>query len=182
MIRLTCVFIVLAGLSARAGVREGTFENTMTVGDTVLARAGAGSLSRWFIKGCDIALFVAKGTKKSEVLDDRARALEFSYYVGIEAEQFATAAWDTLKKNFRESELKERKRDIDKLHTFYRTVESGDRYRLVYEPGAGTTLFLNEKKLGTVKGQEFARTYFSVWLGEVPIDRGLKKRLTGGLK
>lgn len=176
------MILLAAGLTAEASVREGTFNKTLTAGETELTLAGTGSLSRWFIKGCDMALFTEKETAAKDVLNDIPRALEFYYHVRISSDQFATAAWDTMEKNFSRKELEEQKSAIDKLHKLYRDVQKGDRYRLVYEPGAGTTLYLNNQKLGTVEGTKFAEIYFSVWLGKVPIDRHLKADLTKGLK
>ncbi|MEJ2519407.1 MAG: chalcone isomerase family protein [Desulfuromonadales bacterium] len=55
----------------------------------------------------------------------------------------------------------------------------GDRYRLIYRPGTGTELRLNDRRLGTIPGDDFAVAYFSLWLGEQPIDKRFRDRLLG---
>ena len=54
---------------------------------------------------------------------------------------------------------------------------SGDRYALSYVPGQGTELTLNGRRLVLVEGADFARVYFAIWLGERPLDDGMRDRL-----
>ena len=63
----------------------------------------------------------------------------------------------------------------------YRDVEEGDRYRLTYSPGVGTTVALNGEPLGTIPGADFAADYFGIWLGEEPLDRSFRDQVLGGL-
>jgi hypothetical protein len=44
-------------------------------------------------------------------------------------------------------------------------------------PGRGTTVSLNGEPLVEVEGADFARAYFGIWLGDDPMDRGLRKAL-----
>lgn len=155
------------------------FRRIVPAGTNVLQFVGAGELSRWFIRGCDIAFYTPRGTPETRVLDDIPRCLEFYYYRTIKADQFATAAWDTLSKAFSTKVLDRNRPAIDKLHGIYEDVEKGDRYRLVYLPGKGTTLYLNGKTLGTVEGSEFSKVYFSIWLGKKSLDARLRARLLG---
>jgi hypothetical protein len=56
-------------------------------------------------------------------------------------------------------------------------VEPGDRYTLTYAPGWGTELALNGEPLGRIAGPDFASAVFSIWLGDEPMDKPLKRRL-----
>lgn len=155
------------------------FPKIVGAGTNVLQFVGAGDLSRWFIRGCDIAFYAPKGTAARDVLSNIPICLEFYYYRTIKAEQFATAAWDTLNRAFPKETLDRNRSAIDRMHGIYSDVEKGDRYRLVYEPGKGTTLYLNNKSLGVVEGGEFAKVYFSIWLGEKSLDDKLRAKLLG---
>jgi hypothetical protein len=66
---------------------------------------------------------------------------------------------------------------LEQLHALYEDVEPGDRYALGYVPGRGTELSRNGAVLGTIEGADFARAYFSIWLGEAPIDDSLREQL-----
>ena len=43
----------------------------------------------------------------------------------------------------------------------------------------GTTILVNGKTKGTIKGEAFARWLFAVWLGPNPPNAGLKQGLLG---
>ena len=58
-------------------------------------------------------------------------------------------------------------------------IETNDVYDLVYQPGKGCSLYRNDKFLVTVKGLDFKKALFGVWLSEDPVDASLKKDLLG---
>jgi chalcone isomerase-like protein len=60
-------------------------------------------------------------------------------------------------------------------------VSPGDRYALTYVPDVGTELRLNEESLATIPGEDFAEAYFGIWLGDQPLDEGLRDKLLGAL-
>jgi hypothetical protein len=66
---------------------------------------------------------------------------------------------------------------LDRIDRAYQDVRPGDRYALTYVPGRGTELSYNGKPLTVIEGADFAAAYFSIWLGEKPIDDGLKNEL-----
>ena len=173
---LSLFMLLVASHSALAA--EVSFPKETQVEGHVLQLTGIGALRRWMIKGCDIAFYVPTGTAREDVLNgDIPRCLELRYVHSIRADQFAHAAWDTLRQNYDAPQLARLKPDIDRLHALYRDVKPQDCYRLCYAPGRGTTLILNGQPLGTVKGDAFAKAYFGVWLGEMPLDKRLKTRL-----
>lgn len=173
---LVC-FVCVRGFSS-----EASFPEVIREGDTLLVRSGVGTLSKWFIKGCDIALYAEAETKKSAILDDFPKCLELYYYRTIKSDQFAVAAWETLRKGWDEKRRNAEKSAIDRIHALYKDVSKGDRYRLIYIPDVGTRLFLNGKSLGCVEGAGFAEVYFSIWIGKTPMDLKLRDMLTAGLK
>jgi len=58
-------------------------------------------------------------------------------------------------------------------------VEPGDRYALADRPDIGTELSKNGRPLAVIPGADFAAAYFSMWLGERPIDLSLRESLLG---
>jgi len=150
--------------------------------DVELVRQGVGRLRRWMIKGCDIALYTPPGTTRQSLFDGRAKALEFVYYVRIAGDQFALASDETLRRNLTAETYARFKTQIDLMGRSFAAVEPRDRYLLYYVPGKGTTLDLNGKRQGFIPGDEFADIYFQIWLGKQPLDAGLYKGMTGGMK
>ena len=66
---------------------------------------------------------------------------------------------------------------LDRINAAYRTVNKGDRSSLSYTPGKGTTLSINQEPIVTIEGEDFARLYFRIWLGEQPISQPMRDAL-----
>ena len=89
------------------------------------------------------------------------------------------AADDLLARSHPPEHIARLRERLDALHALYRDVEEGDRYRLTYVPGVGTTLALNGQPLGTIPGADFARDYFGIWLGPEPINESFRDQILG---
>jgi hypothetical protein len=183
--RLAAVTLGLAlaapahGASGAIRIEHATFAATAVAGETPLRLRGAGLL-RWgfFVKVYAAALYVAdEGGFDPHA--DTARRLEFTYFVGFSADDLRGAADHVLRQNFTSEVLAPLRGRIDALHEAYVNVRSGDRVTITYVPGRGTELTLNGKSLAVVEGADFARAYFAIFLGERPVDEGLRRALLG---
>ena len=58
-------------------------------------------------------------------------------------------------------------------------IKGGDVFTLNYVPGAGVKSFKNGKIQATIEGEDFKKALFGIWLGEDPIDAGLKTSILG---
>jgi hypothetical protein len=173
------VAIALTTSVARAAVIEGVefADSLRQPGADLLLHNTA--VFRWklFFKPYVAALYLADPADAAEVLADVPKRLELSYFYSIKGPDFAMAADELLARNLAPQALARLRPSIDALNALYRDVEPGDRYALTYLPGRGTELALNGLALGVVPGAEFAAAYFSIWLGEVPLDDALKQQL-----
>jgi hypothetical protein len=143
-----------------------------------LSLRGAGLFRwKWFVKVYAAALYVPEGAPAFDPSADVARRLEFSYLVGIERDGFGRAADELLAGNFPPEAIAPLRERIDRLHAAYVDVKPGDRYALSYVPGQGTELTHNGRRLALIEGADFARIYYAIWLGQAPIDRGLRDQL-----
>ena len=166
--------------AAAASVRIGEvdFAPQVVDGETRLDLAGAGLFRwGWLLKVYAAAHYTAPGGAAPGA--DVARRLEFAYLVSIERGGFGRAAEELLARSWTPGELASLQARIDRLHAAYVDIAPGDRYTLTYLPGRGTELRHNGRPLALVEGADFARAYFSIWLGEDPIDEGLRDRLLG---
>jgi len=76
--------------------------------------------------------------------------------------------------------FKTHKSELNQFITFFDTeVKIGDTYDIVYIPGKGTSLFINNKIKGTITGLPFKSAIFNIWLSDTPVDSPLKNRLIG---
>ncbi|MFD0862439.1 chalcone isomerase family protein [Sungkyunkwania multivorans] len=58
-------------------------------------------------------------------------------------------------------------------------IVKGDIFDLLYKPETGVVVYKNGKIAGTIKGLEFKKALFGIWLCDRPADKGLKKAMLG---
>lgn len=176
------VFVLQAwNLNASVTIVDGTgFSNTFETQHTRLHLKGA-SMLRYllFIEAYAGALYLPKGSGGSQALDDITKCLELEYRVAISADDFAKATLKKIKESVNSDFFNRLLPKIESLNSLYRNVKPGDRYALLYIPGAGTQLIYNTIPLGTIEGSEFAKVVFGIWIGDNPIDKEFRNKLLG---
>ena len=58
-------------------------------------------------------------------------------------------------------------------------VKKGETMSFTWRPGAGLEVAMDSEVRGTVPGDDFARTLFTVWFGPEPGDENLKRGMLG---
>ncbi|NJW52741.1 chalcone isomerase family protein [Salinimicrobium oceani] len=66
------------------------------------------------------------------------------------------------------------------LGFFKEDIKKNDIFDLVYVPSKGVVAYKNGKEKGVVKGKEFKKALFGIWLSNRPADDGLKNELLAG--
>lgn len=62
---------------------------------------------------------------------------------------------------------------------FSEEIKQNDVFDMVYLPKEGVKVYKNNKLKGTIKGMEFKRALFGIWLSDKPADKDLKKAMLG---
>jgi hypothetical protein len=130
-----------------------------------------------FFRGYVVGLYLPDGADPAAALGEVPKRLEFHYFWDIPGPEFGKAGERILARNVDGPTLSALRDRLDRIDRAYRDVKPGDRYALTYLPGKGTELSLNGTPLIVVEGADFAAAYFAIWLGEKPIDDGLRKEL-----
>ena len=184
MIQSGLLVIGLSITTVSAAVIEGVrFADRVTVQDASLRLYGVGLLRyRIVIKAYVGTLYLGDDARGSDVMSDVPKRLELEYFWSIPAEDFGRAAWAILRDNFSPEELKPLEERIERLNGWYVDVKPGDRYSLTYVPGWGTELAHNGQPLGRIEGDDFARIYYAIWLGERPANKSFRDQLISGRK
>lgn len=133
---------------------------------------------RVFFRLYDAALYAPAEASVAEILQaETPFRLQFRYLREIKKPIILESADTMLAKNLSESELDGIQDRVDQLNDAYTTVRDGDRSSLTYEPDVGTTLRINGESVATIEGNDFARLYFKIWLGDQPISQSLRAAL-----
>ncbi len=67
----------------------------------------------------------------------------------------------------------------DMINVFKDGIKVGDVYDLVYVPQTGTQIYKNGQLKATVKGLEFKKALFGIWVGGNAVQAELKKGMAG---
>ena len=71
--------------------------------------------------------------------------------------------------------------EIDQLSSSFNSdVSTGDFYEFIYLPEKGTHVLKNSKLVELIKGVEFKKAFFGIFLSDNPIQKNLKKAMLGG--
>jgi hypothetical protein len=72
-------------------------------------------------------------------------------------------------------------REIIQLSSsFDSAVSSGDNYEFIYLPGLGIHVLKNSELVELIKGMDFKKAFFGIFLSDNPIQKNLKKAMLGG--
>ena len=175
---LTLLTMTCPAAEAATRVSKPAFPESVVIGDRTLRRQGTGVLKfKKVIALYDAALYLAEDGQPGKALQDVPKRIEVFYRVNAKAERFNRAGQKVLEKNFAGAELEAVRDRLKQMESWYPDARKGDRCAIQYIPGTGTELTHNDMSLGVVPGADFARLYFSIWLGDQPASKGLRNDL-----
>jgi len=175
------------GVGAQPAELEGVkLDPVVQVGSASLQLNGAGVRTRATIfKVYVAALYVPQKSGDAAVLlaQKGARRITLTMLRNVDAETFAGALNDGLRNNHSEAQLAGWKSQIDALNASLKAAgeaKKGDVIHFEFAPEAGTRITVNGKGLGSaIPGEDFFTAVLRIWLGDKPVDGGLKKGLLG---
>jgi len=172
--------ICLTHIAARADQYEDLFAEEVTVRGVELTRKGVSPLTIGYIFKVHVAAFYQlKESGPADVLADQPRQIVIEYLRDIPSEDYISAGEDMMARHHSKEEIEAIREGINQINTLYQDVKKGDRYSITYVPGTGTTLQFNDEVKGTIPGAEFARVYFSIWLGDKTPYKDFRNKLVG---
>lgn len=125
------------------------------------------------------AIYYEAGLAPADLLADKAKRLEVSYFHALKGDDFGPVTNKMITKNIDRHTFEKIRHKVDYHNSLYEDVVPGDRYALTYIPGRGTELSLNGETLGVIRGADFAAALFAMWLGDNPMNRAFKNQLLG---
>lgn len=58
-------------------------------------------------------------------------------------------------------------------------IQDGDAFNFIYHPDSGLNIFKNGQLIDAIKGLNFKRAFFGIWIGGSPVDDDLKDEMLG---
>lgn len=161
-------------------------EPTVQVASAPLQLNGAGVRTRAIFKVYVAGLYVPQKSKDAAALLSQKgpRRMSITMLRNVDADSFGGALNEGLKNNHTEAQLAGFKAQIEALNANLKAVgetKKGDVINFEYVPDVGTRITVNGQPRGTsIAGEDFFTAVLRVWLGDNPVDAGLKKALLGG--
>lgn len=183
MIRILFSFVLMLGAftSAQAiEVNDVDVDEKMTVQGQELVLNGAGVRSKLFLDLYVAALYLKEQKADAEAIIAADEPMAIRLHITsdiITSKRMADATRDGFVRSTG-GNLAPIEKEVDALIVaFQEEIEEGDVFDLVYEPGAGVTVYRDGEASSNVKGLEFKQALFGIWLSEDPIQSSLKKAM-----
>lgn len=178
MLLVSLVLFVMALDALELG--KVTLPDELQAGDNILQLNGAGWRKKLIIKVYAGALYLTeKSSSAEEILNNDLPIIIRMHFVydGVTPEKLVSA-WNEGFANAAVADSLQPK--IDTFNAlFTETAQSDDIYDIVYLPGVGTSLYVNDIIKGTIPGFEFRKAVYSIWLGENTALASLRDKMLG---
>jgi hypothetical protein len=126
--------------------------------------AGQGVLRLFGFRIYQARLFVGPGGLPEDTLTGRPYALDLRYARSFRGVDIARRTREEMEK-LEQGTPVEREHWQSQLTALFPDVREGDHLSGLYQPGVGTTFLFNGRPIGQIDGDEFARAFFSIWVG-----------------
>lgn len=167
-------------LAAHAGELKGVkMPDTTEVEGKTLKLNGMGLRTKVVFKVYVAGLYLEQTSKdgKEVLARDEARVMSLAMLRDVDKKGMVEAIMKGVEANTANlAPIKER---LDGLAASMADLKEGHVFRLTYVPGKGTTLTSPGAKEFTAPGKDFADALFAAWLGDKPVDGGLKDGVLG---
>lgn len=154
--------------------------DSQTYGDTQLVLNGSGVRTKFIYDVYIIALYTQSQSKDAQALITADEPMAMRIYIIsdlVTGERFADYTHEGFVRST-DGDLKNIQKEVDTLvNSFRNNLEKDDVYDLVYQPGTGVEIFRNGKQEDVAPGLEFKQALFGIWLGDKPVNTGLRDEL-----
>ena len=143
---------------------------------------GAGIRSKFIFDIYVGALYLEKKQNNADAIYTQTGEKRVSMhflYDEISKEKLTNAWSDGFNNNHSSEELGKLNTRITQFNNLFTAAKKGDVISLNLLPGKGTTVVVNNTKMGTVKGDDFFTAVLKIWLGDQPADSDLKNAMLG---
>lgn len=173
MRRSLCLFILL---SVIAGAAQANVETLVGRYVPQAQKVGEGRLTYAFWDIYDATLYAPGGSWNAS----EPYALSLQYFRPLDGSDIADRSVQEMRGQGFRDEVKLAAWNTQ-LKRIFPDVNKGTVLSAIYTPREGTKFFRDSESIGEISGDEFARHFFAIWLGEKTSEPALRRRLLGSL-
>ncbi|MGY5849686.1 chalcone isomerase family protein [Salegentibacter sp. F14] len=156
--------------------------NTLEYGSDKLMLNGAGIREKFWMDMYVGGLYLqTKSTNATEIMKaDRPMAIKLHIVSKMITSKRMIDAVNEGFENATDGNTAPISSEIAEFKSFFEDqINKEDVFDIVYLPKEGVTVYKNGEESGNIKGLEFKRALFGIWLSDKPADEDLKKGMLG---
>ena len=182
MKNLLLIIIMFTAFTTSAQKKVGgvTLPATEVFEGQPLVLNGAGVREKLWIDLYAAGLYLDQKTKDANVVLDGDKPMALKLHIVsklISSDKMVEAVTDGFE-NSTNGNTAPIQPQIDKILGFFKEdIKKNDVFDLVYVPSRGVVAFKNGQEKGVVKGKDFKKALFGIWLSNRPADDDLKNNL-----
>lgn len=186
MRNLLLIFLCFASfytVSAQTQVGSATLPNTETFKDYTLTLNGAGVREKFWIDLYAAGFYVNEKTSDAKAVINSNKPMAIKLHIVsklISSDKLIDAVKDGFDKSTNGNTASIQPQIDHMLGFFKDEISKDDIFDLVYVPSEGAVVaYKNGEERGAVKGEEFKKALFGIWLSDRAADNKLRKSLLG---
>ena len=182
-IKKICTALLILGLLLSSQSYGADAPDLIEYQGSTMTKNGQGTRIIFFMKVYEGSLYLeTKSSNAQEIL-----SMESPMAIRIDVTSAIVTA-DAMKKALSEGLKKSTGNNTDPISkeiiqlssSFNSAVSSDDYYEFIYLPEKGIHVLKNSELLEVIKGIEFKKAFFGIFLSDNPIQKNLKKAMLGG--
>jgi hypothetical protein len=174
--------LVTASMASAVEIGGVDLPDTLMAGKNTLLLNGAGLRKKFIIKvyAGGLYLFKKNDDPKKIIAAYEPMAVRMHWiYDGASSEDIVET-WNEGFEKATGGDISPIKAEIDTFNAmFTEEAKKNDVYDFIYMPGQGVSVYMKGALKGTIKGIDFKKALFYIWLGDKPADKKLKKGMLG---
>lgn len=179
---LSTTLLIFFGLFVQPVVAIEGGPGSLKLGEQTVVKNGVGSRKKMMLSLYDGTLYLPQKSSdaKAIVQADQPMAVHIKITSRFVSQEKMVAALNDGFKASTRGNTAAINDDITKFKAcFAEPIKMNDVFILAYVPKKGVVVFKNNQKKGVVGDLAFKKSLFGIWLGQKPIDSGMKTAMLG---
>ncbi len=183
IVLLLMAVVLSATANAQKKVGDATLPTTETFEGQTLVLNGAGVREKLWIDLYAAGLYLNQKTTDANTVLNAEKPMAIKLHIVsklISSNKMVEAVTEGFEKST-DGNTAPIQDEINKLLNFFKEdIHKNDIFDLVYLPSKGVIAFKNGEQKGVIKGKDFKKALFGIWLSNRPADDDLKENLLAG--
>ena len=187
MRQLMAAAAALAAILLPLGVTAADSPETAQVGGQSLVLNGTATRTVWGFKVYEVGLFLDQPTSDAQTImtvNRGPKRIRMEMLRPVEKEKFIATVQESIERNIMPAEKDKFAMELDSFLGYLRRGEDLTKGRVItvdFVPADGMVLGLDDRRLGTIPGDEFYHLILRLWIGS-PLQASIREGLLGRAK